>query len=97
MGIQSLWGASVWGNCHFWKGCQDDTRTDDSSLTSALSHSSTSVCEVSMRDHARRELCEVPPVVTEPFLLFICLFLQTLPGTLRLFVNGEVGESHCEL
>lgn len=50
-----------------------------------------------MRDHARRELCEVPPVVTEPFLLFICLFLQTLPGTLRLFVNGEVGESRCEL
>lgn len=72
-------------------------RTDDSSLTSALNHSSTSVCEVSMRDHARRELCEVPPVVTEPFLLFICLFLQTLPGTLRLFVNGEVGESRCEL
>lgn len=36
------------------------------------------------------ELKEVPPVVSKPL---ICLFLQTLPGALRLFVNGEVGES----
>ncbi|KFV97243.1 Meckel syndrome type 1 protein, partial [Eurypyga helias] len=33
---------------------------------------------------------DFPTVVTEPFTLFICCFLQTLPGTLRLFVNGEI-------
>ncbi|KFO74521.1 Meckel syndrome type 1 protein, partial [Cuculus canorus] len=29
-------------------------------------------------------------VFRDPFTLFVCLFLQTLPGTLRLFVNGEI-------
>ncbi|KFQ00515.1 Meckel syndrome type 1 protein, partial [Leptosomus discolor] len=32
----------------------------------------------------------VLPGVVELFILFVCSFLQTLPGTLRLFVNGEI-------
>lgn len=58
-------------------------------LASRVNRSWTNSCETSVGDPVGRGLYEVPPAVTEPFL---CLVLQTLPGVLRLFVNGEIGE-----
>ncbi|KFP84784.1 Meckel syndrome type 1 protein, partial [Apaloderma vittatum] len=39
-------------------------------------------------EREQRMFRDVPPVVIELFILCVCL--QTLPGTLRLFVNGEI-------
>ncbi|KFP75612.1 Meckel syndrome type 1 protein, partial [Acanthisitta chloris] len=41
-------------------------------------------------EREQRMFRDVPPLVIELFILFICFYFQPLPGTLRLFVNGEI-------
>ena len=90
LGIWSLKRASLQRDCSL---LESDMRSRDSYLASRVNHSCTNICEISAWDPVGRGLNDVPPVVIELFILFICSFLQTLPGTLRLFVNGEIGES----